>query len=306
MRHYHSLDEITLPDSWVTIGSFDGVHKGHQAILDGLVEQAHAENTLAVVLTFFPHPAVVLRGLTGPYYLTSPEERANLLAAIGVDIIITNEFTKQTALLSAKEFMEKLCGRLGLRQLWAGYDFALGRGREGDVLFLQQLGKELGYTVHVIPPVTLSDDIISSSQVRQFLTKGDVSGAARLLGRNYTISGKVVQGDGRGRGLGIPTANLQVWPLKLLPASGVYATWTWLGEQRIPSITNVGVRPTFENQPVAPRVETHILNFDQDIYGSELRLEFLSFLRSEQRFTSIQALMDQIQKDIRKAQEILA
>lgn len=306
MEHLRSLDSLYLRNAWVTIGSFDGVHRGHQAILTPLVAGAHAAGDPAVVITFYPHPARVLRGIEGPYYLTSPEERADALAALGVDVVVTLAFTPALAALSADEFMQQLSTHLGLHRLWVGYDFALGRGRQGDVTALRQIGERLGYELDVIAPVRLDEATVSSSQIRALVAEGSVAAAAQLLGRWYSISGPVVHGDARGRRLGIPTANLQVDSQRLLPLNGVYATRLWADDRPYPAVTNVGVRPTFENQPVAPRVEAHLLDFSSDLYSQTAKLEFIEFIRPEQRFESPQALLEQIQKDTQRAREVLA
>ncbi len=309
MLHFHSLDGLELHHTWATIGMFDGVHRGHQSILSLLVQEAHAAGSLAVVITFFPHPAVVLRGVQEPIYLTTSEERAELMGRLGVDVVVTLTFDQQLAAMSAEEFMRRASASLGLRRLLVGFDFALGRNRQGDIPTLRHLGEELGYGVQVIPEVSVDSARVSSSQIRKLVQEGSVEQAARALGRPYAIEGRVIQGDRRGRQLGFPTANLDYWPKKILPANGVYATWAWVGgsfanSERIPSVTNIGVRPTF--QGVEQRVEAHLLNFNRDLYGQPLKLEFVAFLRPEQRFSSIDALAAQISADKQRAQEILA
>ena len=305
MNHLHSLEELRLAGTFLTIGAFDGVHRGHQALLKGLVETAHQENASAAAVTFDPHPAVVLRGLAPAYSLTSPEERARLFALIGLDAVYTLPFTRELAALSAADFVSQLHEHLGLRELWVGYDFALGRGRQGDIPFLRGLGAEMGFSLKVIEPVGLEGQTVSSSQVRAFLSEGQVDRAAQLLGRRYAFEGPVVHGDGRGRTIGIPTANVQPWEGQLLPRNGVYATWAWVGGLRRPAVTNVGMRPTFENTPPLPRVEALLLDFDQDLYGQTVRLEFIQFLRPEKRFENVQALLDQIREDRQRAEEVL-
>ncbi len=305
MEQYTSFEDVYLDSSWVTIGSFDGVHRGHQAIIHRLVDGAHKAGAQAVVVTFSPHPAVVLRGLKGPFFLTDPDERIELLAGLGVDALVTLTFDRKLASRSAADFVRDLCTHLGLRRLLVGYDFALGKGREGDVPTLTRLGEEMGYRVEVTQPVTDGDDVISSSRIRALLSAGDVATAGRYLGRPYSLTGIVVHGDGRGHGLGIPTANLETWPERIVPAVGVYATLTYVRGRPLQSVTNIGVRPTFEDQPASARVETHLLDFHQDLYGQKIRMEFIQFLRREQRFSSIEALLDQIHQDIQHAREAL-
>jgi riboflavin kinase/FMN adenylyltransferase len=209
MQHYWSIEDVYLQDSWLTIGSFDGVHKGHQQILRDMTAGAHQANSTAVVLTFHPHPAVVLGKRSDPFYLTSPEERASLLAQLGVDILLTCPFNLHVARTSANDFMHELSKHLHMNQLWVGYDFALGKNREGDVPTLKHLGQTLGYEVHAIHPVKLQGEIISSSAIRAALGNGNVAKASELLGRPYQVSGEIVHGDGRGRSIGIPRPTLR-------------------------------------------------------------------------------------------------
>lgn len=316
MQHFHSFDELksfaseakALENTWVTIGSFDGVHRGHQALLNPMVAEAHAAGGAAVVITFHPHPVVVLREMNDPIYINTPEERARVMGSLGVDCVITLPFDRALANLTAEEFMHKIFAAIGIRQLWVGDDFALGRKRMGDVTELRRIGAVLGYFLHVVDKVT--DDgpgeRISSSRIRELLRAGQVAEASRLLGQRYSIEGPVIHGDGRGRGLGFPTLNVGYWPGKIIPLYGVYATWTWIGERRLPSVTSVGVRPTFDNPPAAPRVEAFLIDHDEDLYGQEVRVEFLEFLRPELRFEDVQALINQMVIDTQNAREVLA
>jgi riboflavin kinase/FMN adenylyltransferase len=305
MQHLYSLENLHLKSTWVTIGAFDGVHRGHQALIRPLVEAAHQAGREVVVVTFFPHPVVVLRGLKGPFYLNSPEERAELLGELGVDYVVTLNFTRQVAALSAREFIELIAAHLGLERLWVGYDFALGRNRQGDIPTLRELGKEFGYQVEVVSKVDLNSEVVSSSRIRSLLGQGDVSQAARLMGHWYSFSGRVIHGDGRGKSLGIPTANLDYSPERILPAFGIYATWTWVDGVRYSSVTNVGIRPTFKNINNNVQIEAYLMDFDRDIYDTTIRLDFVEYLRQEERFENIQALVDQMHKDVQKAREVL-
>jgi riboflavin kinase/FMN adenylyltransferase len=305
MQHHTSLKGLHLQDAWLTVGSFDGVHRGHQAILRKLIAGAHATGASAVVLTFFPHPSIVLRGRSGPFYLTSPEERAVLLGQQGIDHVITLKFDKTLASQTARAFVQALYDHLGLRHLCIGRDFALGRGREGDLSFLQNLGKELGYAVSVMRPILHKGQVVSSSRIRTALLDGDVRLAKALLGRPFQVHGEVVAGDGRGRTIGIPTANLEVWPERLLPKSGVYACLACVDGQTRRAVANIGVRPTFESQEALPRLEAHLLDYAGDLYGKDLTLRFVARLRDEQRFPDIQTLVNQIRTDISQAIKIL-
>ncbi len=306
MQHYWALDDVHTQNSWLTIGSFDGVHRGHQKIIQELTAGAHAENAPAVVLTFFPHPATILRGYDYPFYLTTAEERARLLGELGADIVITHPFDETVAATSARDFMVGLHRHLNIRHLRVGYDFALGKNRQGDIHALRQLGEELGFSLRRTEPVLLDGDIISSSRIRFLLGAGQVAEAAELLGRTYVVHGVVEHGDQRGATLGFPTANLAVWAEQAIPAAGVYVCRAHFGGQSWGAVTNIGVRPTFESLPVNPRVESHILDFEGDLYGETIQLEIISRLRGERRFPNVDALVEQIRKDVHAARQDLA
>lgn len=304
MQHIETLENLSLQESWVTIGSFDGVHRGHRAILEPLVTEAHKNGGNAVVVTFFPHPAVVLRNLHSPFYLTSPEEKAILMGGFGIDHIITLPFTREFATQPASSFVVQLVERLGMRQIWAGVDFALGRNREGDIEMLKKLGSTLGFKVQIITPVSEEGKKISSSHIRRQLSEGRVAEAADLLGRLYSVTGKVTHGDARGASIGFPTANLEIWSERLLPRLGVYATWAKVGANRYPAVTNIGIRPTFEKLQRLPRLETHLPGFSGNLYGKNIEIEFIKFLRPEKRFPSVVELKEQIEEDINLAWEV--
>ncbi len=306
MQQFSSLQEARAEKAWLTIGAFDGLHIGHQKILKDLTAGAHAQQAPAVVLTFYPHPVEVLRGPRNSFYLTSSEEKAKLIENFSIDQLITHPFDQTTVNTSAYEFVVLLKKQLDIQQLWVGHDFALGHNREGDLPALQKFGKEMGFTVHLVEPVKLDGEVVSSSRIRALLADGDVAQAARMLGRPHSLSGEVVSGAQRGRSIGIPTANIKIWEKRAVPASGVYVTWASLGGQRWPSVTNIGVRPTFEDKPATPVVETHILDYAGDeFYGQTLQLEFVSRLRAEQRFSGVDELLAQIHKDIEKARTVL-
>ncbi len=306
MQHYRSLNDVSLKNSWLTIGVFDGVHRGHQEILANLTAGAHENGAPAVVLTFWPHPAVVLGKRNNLKSLSTPEERADLLGELGVDAVVTEPFTLDFAKLSALDFMRLVSERLGLRSLWIGYDFALGHNREGNLESLTEIGKELGYEVQAIGPVVNGDDLLSSSLIRQRIRSGEVARAAESLGRFYALSGPVVHGDGRGRRINIPTANIDYPKDKVIPANGVYACWAWVAGERYLAATNIGINPTFTPDKETPNVEAHILDFDHDLYGHELKLEFVEHLREELKFSSVEALLEQIRADIALTRKILA
>jgi riboflavin kinase / FMN adenylyltransferase len=299
MQHYHSLDDIRLHNAWLTIGIFDGVHRGHQDIVRPLVSGAHAASEPAVVLTFNPHPAVVLGGDTNFKCLTLPEERAALLGTFNLDVVITQTFDHVLADQTAEEFMQHISCNLGLSHLFIGYDTALGHNRAGDATRLAEIGQKLGYTVRVIPPLKDKIGIISSTRIRAAVASGNVSYAASDLGRCYSITGLVVHGDGRGHTLNLPTANIQIPVGKVLPAFGIYACRAWVGASSYPAATSIGIRPTFySGDPPAPTIEAHLLEFEGDLYGQDVTLEFIEYLRPEEKYSSIHELMEQIQKDI--------
>ena len=305
MTDFIQLDRHDIKQAWVAVGTFDGVHHGHQTLIQQLVTQAHAEHSPAVVVTFHPHPAVYFGRASLGHNLTEPDEREALLKELGVDEVFTLPFDAQLANLTALNFMQMLKDQLDVSHLLIGFNFALGRDRAGDLDTLQQLGKIIGYEVEVIPPIKMGEATISSSQIRSLLQQGSVESAAQLLGRPYFVEAEVVHGQQRGRSIGIPTANLGLPAERLLPANGVYATWAWVGGTRRPAVTNIGVRPTFEHQAVFPRAEAHLLDFNGDLYGQSLRLEFIARLRGEQPFSSVQALQAQIETDISQTREVL-
>jgi riboflavin kinase/FMN adenylyltransferase len=305
MQLFSSLDNTHTDGVWLTIGSFDGVHRGHQEIIRRLVAGAQAHAVPAVVLTFYPHPAVVLRGSNGPFYLSSPNERAEIIGGLGVDIVILQRFDRQLADTSARDFIMRLKERLGLRHLLVGHDFTLGRGREGDIPTLNRLGKEFSFEVEVHQPVLRDGQVISSSQIRSALTDGNVERAQQLLGRAYRLTGEVVPGDGRGRTIGIPTANLKTWSEQLLPSTGVYACQAHIRDKVFRAATNIGVRPTFDGTSTFLHVEAHLLEFQGDLYGQKVHLDFLTRLRGEQKFPNVQALVAQIQEDITRTRQLV-
>lgn len=307
MELHSSFDSIQTGGSWVTIGSFDGMHLGHQALVIKLVEGAHGEGLPAIVVTFHPHPSVVLRNIQGPFYLATQAEKTAIIDTLQVDHLATLTFDKSMAQWTAEEFMEKLVLNLRPRRLLIGPGFALGRKREGNQTRLEGLGTSWGYTLESVPPFLLDQQVVSSSRIRELLQNREVEMASKLLGRNFTLTGKVVPGDGRGRQIGIPTANIEIPPERLIPGNGVFATIVRMsGQKRIWSVSNIGLRPTFEASQTLARVETHLLDFTGDLYGQNLELEFAAYLRPEQRFSSINQLVEQIQKDITLAKEILS
>lgn len=304
MKHYHSLEEVTLQNSWLTVGVFDGVHRGHQEIIHKLTAGAHASGIPAVVLTFDPHPANVLgRGEIG--LLTLPDERAELLASMNVDVVITERFTRELSVVTAFDFMSRLKRHLGLKHLLIGYDFALGKGREGNAPRLTELGGDLGYSVEVVSALSDESGVISSTEIRKLVSVGNVAEAAQLMGHPYSLIGPVIRGDGRGKKIGVPTANIDYPREKIVPARGIYAGWANLDGEKHMAAISIGVNPTFTPEKQISSVEAYILDFDEDIYGKELKIEFVARLRDELKFDSVDALVGQIWKDVDETRRIL-
>lgn len=289
--------------TFLAVGVFDGVHRGHQHLLQKMVQQARSAGARPAVLTFFPHPKVVIQGLTGRLYLTTVEERVRLLAAQGVELIIVHPFNDEVRHMRAAHFVDRLLEHLDMRQLWGG-SFSLGYQREGDYEFLSRQGEEKGFTVHQLNDLVMwNGERVSSSRIREALAAGDMETVNGGLGRPFDVSGIVVKGDQRGRTIGFPTANLAVWKQQLLPANGVYATHAWLGDEQFAAATNVGVRPTVDGTRTL--VEPHLLDFDREIYGQEMRVEFLARIRDERKFPGLEALKAQITADVEQVRAML-
>ncbi|KAA3662945.1 MAG: bifunctional riboflavin kinase/FAD synthetase [Chloroflexi bacterium] len=288
----------------LAIGSFDGVHRGHQVLINSMVEAAKKNGARTAVMTFFPHPKRVLLNLTGPYYITTIEERVEFLASLGVDLIITPAFNDEIRLTRAADFMQNLRDKLDLRQLWGG-DFALGYKREGDVPFLRELGLTMGYTVELVDAlVEWQGEKVSSSRIRRSLVNGEIEEVNGCLGRPYALRGKVVPGDQRGRTIGFPTANIDVWEEQIIPTNGVYATYAKVNGEQYIAATNVGVRPTVNGRGLT--VETHLLDFADSLYGEVVELAFMSRVRPEKKFASLDKLKAQIHADVVEIRDRLA
>jgi riboflavin kinase/FMN adenylyltransferase len=305
-RQLSDLTQAHLDGCSLTIGSFDGIHLGHRALIQSVVANAREQGVPSVVITFYPHPSVVLRGRAPAFYITTPEERGALLTELGVEVVITQRFDHALAAVTADEFLDRLTAHLGFRDLWVGEDFALGHRRQGNVMYLEQAGARRGFRLHVLPPVLVGGEVVSSTRVREALRSGDVARAATYLGRPFSVPGTVIRGAGRGKSIGIPTANLSIREERAYPGAGVYACLAQVGEGRHPAVTNIGVRPTFEGSAATPVVEAHLLDFASDLYGETMRLIFIERLRDERKFDGPAALLEQIQRDVRRARVILA
>ena len=305
MQILTSLQNIARPFHCpvVTIGNFDGVHLGHQLLFSEVLIRARRSGGTAVAVTFDPHPLKVLRP-EGIRLISSIEQKSELIRLAGMDALVIIPFDRRFAEMSATDFVNDiLCRSLGVQELVIGYDYALGRGREGTIDFLQQQGKERGFPVTVVEAHYEDGLPVSSTRIRQLVMEGRMEEVRRLLGRCYHIRGEVQRGRQRGRGLGFPTANLHLTEEDLCPKKGVYVTQVICGGKMYGSISNIGYNPTFgANELVA---ETHIFDFNDDIYGHPIRLNLLRHLRSEMKFNSADELAEQIRKDVAIARHVL-
>ena len=304
MKIVHSVDALgTLAGSAVTIGNFDGVHLGHQALIRRTLEVAAQEGLTPVVMTFWPHPRQVLFPERGHMPLTTREDRLALLESLGVSCVLELPFTHELASLEAGTFVQSILAPMHLRRLVVGYDFTLGRNRGGQVSVLRELGALTGFSVEQLEPVLVSGTVVSSTSLRGLIGQGDVARAATLLGRFHGFTGEVVHGDGRGAGLGFPTAN-QRKPEVVLPVEGVYATRASFDGHTWPAVTCVGRKPTFGDNELG--VETFLLEDGKNLYGQMMRLEFVARVRGEERFASVEALKQRIAQDVKDARDLLA
>ncbi len=303
------LDTLT-PRGWpapaVTVGNFDGVHRGHLLLVAAVVRAARAAGGTAVVLTFDPHPGRVLDPERAPRALMTLDQKAEALARLGVDRLAVLPFTRELSRDSPEQFARRVLAQaLGAREVVVGTNFRFGHDRAGDLAELVRLGAELGFRVTGLEPVWQGGSAISSSRIREALGRGEVEAARALLGRPYAVEGVVVHGEGRGKTLGIPTANLRVLN-ETLPRPGVYAGWArrGAGEGGLPAVINLGRRPTFGGGDTT--LEVHLLDFGGDLYGSRLQVEFVGRLREERRFEGPEALLAQVRGDVAEARRILS
>lgn len=323
IEHIEALPSFDRPV--VTVGTYDGVHSGHQAILREVRRRKEARGGTSVVVTFDPHPQTVVAPESAPFLLTTKTEKVEILEKEGIDGVIFLPFDSRMAQLEAEEFVRKiLVGKIGAEAVVIGTNHAFGRGRSGNVRSMKRLGERFGFDVDAVPPVIVDGAPVSSTRIRRLIRAGRVVEAARLLGRPYGLFGEVIQGDGRGHRIGFPTANLKVdHPRKLLPGDGVYALWAELnglegvvGEfsqgcskqaattpsKRFPALMNIGVRPSFR---AGRAIEVHLLDFDDKIYGAELRGKVVAKIREEKQFDRPNALAEQIVQDAEVARKLL-
>ena len=293
----------TDQDSVLTIGVFDGVHRGHRHLISRLRSEATDMGCLAGVVTFRNHPASVLRRDFKPQYLTSLDERLRLLKELGVDQVIPVTFDLELSKLRAREFLALLRRHLRLRGLLIGPDFSMGHDREGDAKALAALGQEMGFSVSVVDLLRDGEDAVRSTLIRQALAQGDVARVEKMLGRSFALAGVVVRGVGRGRTLGFPTANLEPPQGVAVPGDGIYATWAHVKARRYMAATSIGTRPTFDER--RRTIESFILDFEGDLYEHEIRLEFVRRLRDEVKYDTVQALQEQVDRDVDQTRAIL-
>ncbi len=280
----------------VTLGNFDGLHIGHQVLIGKVVNRAREIGGNSIVFTFHPHPLKVLSPDTCPPLISTYEEKIALFEELGIDLLLMIPFTRKIAEMSAWDFAETvLANTLNASEVFVGFNYRFGRDREGSVDRLREFGEKLGFRVTEVREVTVHDEVVSSTKIRDLLRAGNVDHAARLLGRPYAITGRVVKGDQRGRTLGFPTANVE--PVhEIMPYPGVYAVRVFLEGKQYDGVANAGFRPTFDKRDLC--LEAHILDFSGEVYGKEITLFFVAKIRDEKRFESLEALKAQIEKDI--------
>jgi riboflavin kinase/FMN adenylyltransferase len=300
--------EKPFPNAVLTVGNFDGVHIGHQALFHQVIERAAALNGTSVAMTFEPHPLRVLKPNGHPPLITLNDQKLELMAATGIEVVICVPFTPDFAAIDARAFVSDiLVRRIGMRAIIIGEDYTFGRNRQGNIALLRQMGQELGFEVRVADwirgPRTVTDRI-SSTKIRELVQAGEMERARHLLGRPYQIRGKVVAGRRRGGALlGFPTANI-ILQDELCPATGVYAVTVQIGDTRHLGVANIGYSPTFDDHVFT--VEVHLLDFQGAIYDQDIRVNFIHRIRDEIRFESLEALSDQIRQDVQTARQVLA
>ena len=299
------LDELEKPlvNPVLTIGNFDGVHRGHLALFDKVKTLARDIQGQSVVMTFEPHPIKVVKPGNGPPLITPVEQKLKLIEAAGIDVILCMPFNKEFAGISASDFvLELLVKKIGVKEIVVGYDYSFGAGRQGNIEFLKKMGDDFGFKVHVVEPIHLNNTLVSSTSIRDLVKEGNLSEAKRLLGRDYQITGVVKTGMGRGGELlGFPTANL-IPVDELIPKKGVYVVKAYIHDKEYNGVCNIGVNPTFGGTALS--IETHVLDFSSDIVGEKFTIKFIHRLRDEKTFKSKDELADQIKEDVIKAREL--
>jgi riboflavin kinase/FMN adenylyltransferase len=293
-----------FPDPVLTLGNFDGVHLGHQAIFQKVVARAKEVKGTSIAFTFEPHPLKIIAPERSPKLLNTFHGKMKLIECSGIQVVVCAEFNREFADQNPEEFARRvLVEGLGVREVYVGYDYAFGKGREGSIASLRAMGERYGFAVGVVEAVQVNGTVVSSSLVRDLVTEGRVEEAPRFLGRFYSIEGNVVHGSSRGHSLGFPTANIQT-ANELLPAFGVYAVRASVGGRTVDGAASIGVRPTFGDGPVS--IEVFLFDFDGDLYGKHVEVAFIRRLRGEQKFSDADALVRQMHKDVEQAKAVLA
>jgi len=302
IRDLESLEK-PLKNPILTIGNFDGVHKGHLNLFNKAIERALVIDGVSAVMTFDPHPVKVMKPGNGPPLITPIEQKLRLIKEAGIEVIFCLPFTTEFANQEAQEFVKMiLVEKIGIKELVVGYDYTFGHNRQGDTNLLQEMGEELGFRVHVVKPVYIENTLVSSTSIRRYVQEGNLAKAKMLLGRNYQVSGTVIKGQNRGgRLLGFPTANLQIVD-ELIPKGGVYAVTVTLNGETYFGVSNIGYNPTFGNNALS--IETHLLDFSGDLLGRIIKINFIMRLRDEKKFSGVEELIAQINLDIKQAKAI--
>ena len=306
MRIIRGIKNYTekLSNPVLTLGNFDGVHLGHQAIFKKVVQRAKEINGTSIAFTFEPHPLKVLAPERSPRLLNTFHGKMRLFEAAGIQVVVCAHFNRSFADQNPQDFARNVLHELiGVREVYVGYDYAFGKGREGSIESLKKMGSTYGFEVGVIEPVHVEGTVVSSSVIRDLLTNGRVEEANLLLGRHYVIEGEVVHGASRGHTLGFPTANLKT-ANELIPGYGVYAVLAHEGGRTLKGVASIGIRPTFDSGPVS--IEVYLFDLDEDLYGKMMDLAFVKRLRGEEKFSNADALVQQIRKDVQDAQKVLS
>jgi riboflavin kinase/FMN adenylyltransferase len=307
MRVFYDIDEIKKDlNTYLTLGTFDGLHLGHQQILKEVVDRSKKNSGRSFLVTFNPHPRLVLNSNVNKIkLLTTTEEKLKLIEELGIENVLVINFTKEFSQISSYSFIKDfLYEKIGLKEIIIGHDHQFGKGREGNREQLENTAASLNFSVDVIGPVTVNDTIISSTKIRHAITEGDIDKAAAFLGRFYSFEGRVIEGDKRGRTLGFPTVNIAVEESKQLPKIGIYAGRIYVDGKKYNGVMSLGVRPTFYNSTsVLP--EFFIFDFNEDIYGKNVKVEVIKYLREEKKYNIVDDLVSQMRKDVLLSKEIL-
>jgi riboflavin kinase/FMN adenylyltransferase len=307
MQVFDSIKDLVKDKNTVlTLGTFDGIHSGHQQILNRLIDRSKQEGCRNLVITFHPHPRTVVSNNFNIKLLTTLDEKKVILEKIGIDNLLIINFTKEFASLTPREFIyQYLVKSIGVREIVLGHDHHFGKGRDGNVDLLQKIGEDEGFSVSVVDAIYITDEIVSSTKIRNALNEGNIKKANALLGRDYSFTGTVVSGDRRGRELGYPTANIKLFSQeKLLPAIGVYAVNVLLDKEKYRGLLSIGNRPTFYDEGDLV-TEVYIYDFNQEIYGAKVTVELVERLRGEEKFNSAEELINQMNKDKENGLRIL-